>query len=234
MKRSLVLAAVTVAVLPTGCASSIDPAAKADLDARIANLRARSITIAAPPEGALGPMPLAAGQWVQYKMTLSNGQPKLLTQKILKQQGDAFWIELVHDTYQGKTVQQMLVAFGNDGKAELRTLRTKDPRGRIGMVSGRQLSWPLVTYDDYRGTAASLVARWPSGVEDTAVVPAGQFEGCSRHRSVFHMGWRNEDLITSTWRHPSVPLSGVVRWEDSLGFVSELVNYGTTGAQKEF
>jgi hypothetical protein len=236
MKWSLLLGSLTVAVLGTACGSSIDPAAKADVDARIASLQTHSITIASAPAGALAPMPLAAGQWVQYKMTLSNGQAKLLTEKILKQQGNAFWYEVVHDTYQGRTVEQLLVAFGNDRyhpHVELLALRKKDPQGRVVEVPARQLSLPLVTYDTYRAKVAQLVAPWPPLPREPTVVSAGRFEGCYRGHSESRVGQR-DDFVTDSWRHPSVPLSGLVRLQDNHAFVSELVAYGTSDAQSDF
>ena len=233
MKRTLVIGSLTV--LLTGCAS-IDPAAKADVDARIANLAARSTTVAAPPAGALAPMPLATGQWAQYKMTLKDGHKELRTQKILGQRGGAFWYEVVEDTYQGRTVEQLLFAFGNDRDhphVELLALRRKEPSGRVAQVSARQLSLPLVTYDYYRAKAASLVASWPPLAQEPIVVPAGRFEGCYHSHEETH-GFGHDAGVTDSWRHPSVPLSGLVRLENNRGLVNELVAYGTSGAQSDF
>src|ERR1022692_1378139 len=93
-----------------GCAlsstSSIDPAAKMDVDARIAKLRPQSTTIPAPAPEATESMPPAIGQWAQYKMTTHNGESKCLTQKIVGDADGALLVEIVHDTYQGRTVEQ--------------------------------------------------------------------------------------------------------------------------------
>jgi len=231
-------ASLTVALLTTGCASSIDPAAKADLDARIANLQVNSATMASGPAGVIARIPLAAGQWVQYRMRLTNGQPKLLTEKLIKQQGGQFWYEVVHDTYQGRTIEQLLVAVGHNGgvpHAELLAVRTKDARGRVNLLSARVLSLPIVTYGDYRAMAAALVAPWPprpQEPQESALVPAGRFEGCYHKHSEMRFG--RPPYVTDSWWHPSVPLFGLVRLQDNHGLVNELVGYGTSGARSDF
>jgi hypothetical protein len=230
MRASHALGLLSIVAPLAGCASSVDPAARSDAAAR------KAATIAAPPAGALAPMPLAAGQWVRHRMTLPNGQQALRTQKILEQRGDAFRYEVVSDTDQGRTVEQLLVTFGSDRRhprVELLGLRRKDPKGRVVEMSARELSRPLVTNDDYRAMAASLVAPWPPTVQEPAVVPAGRFEGCYRIRRATNFG-RRDERVTDSWRHPSVPLSGLVRMQDNHSFVSELVAYGTAGARSDF
>ena len=169
-------------------------------------------------------------------MRLSNGQRKLLTEKIIGRQGGALWYEMVDDTYQGRTVEQLLVAFGSDAEhphVELLALRKRDPKGRVVRVEARELSLPLVTYDTFRAKLAAFVFRWRPLRQETAVVPAGRFEGCYHSRTEIHYGLRKDWAIDS-WRHPSVPLSGVVRSRDNYGFVSELVGFGTSGATSDF
>jgi hypothetical protein len=235
MKWSLVLGSLTIAAALMGCGSAIDPTAKADLDARIAGLRMSSTAIAAPAAGTPARMPLAAGQWVQYRMKLRNGQPKLLTEKVLSQQGDAFRYEMVHDTYQGRSIEQFLVASEEHGRrlhVELLALRTKDAHGHVIELSAKVLSMHVVTFDTYREKMASLVLPWRSEPQETTAVPAGHFEGCYRGHSEIGRGPRK--WIEDIWVHSSVPLSGVVRVNTNRGFVSELVGYGTTGARSDF
>ena len=93
------------------CGPSIDPAAKADIDRRVGALQAGTAAVPAPT--VFEPMPLAAGQWSQYKMVDDKGQPSFLTYKIVGEEGGAYWLEMVHETYSGRMVQKMLVAFGS-------------------------------------------------------------------------------------------------------------------------
>jgi hypothetical protein len=251
MRRGGLLVCLTAgATLAAGCAPSIDAAAKADVDARIANLRAAAGTIAAPARDARESMPLAVGQWAKYKMTTFDGQPKILTQKIVAEEGGAFWFELVHDTYQGRTVEQLLVAVGDrrhPAKVELREVRKKDARGHVITLSRAQL-WVArnglgpddIYWDD--ALAMSRIVQWSGLPQQPTVVPAGHFEGCYRRH--VETPWRNrETWVQDSWSHPAVPLSGLVRMKfqdpvdgqrEGRWLVSELAAYGTTGARSEF
>lgn len=236
MKRALVCGALNAAVVLAGCSPSIDPAAKADVDARIANLPVQSVTIAAPPAGALAPMPLAAGQWAQYRLRLQDGQQELKTVKIIKQEGNAFWYEVVDDTYQGRTIEQLKFTFGNDinhPRVELLALRRKEPSGRVEQAGASDLAWPLVTYNDYREGVAALVAPWPQQPQAPTVVQAGRFDGCYYNHEVTPRTGR-DPWVTDSWWHPSVPISGMVRLQNNQGLVKELVAYGSSGARSDF
>jgi hypothetical protein len=97
----------------------------------IAKLRAQSITIPAPAGDTIESLPLVVGQWAQYKMTLHDGQSKFLTQKIVGEEAGALLVEIVHDSYQGRTVEQLLVAVGNQRdpeKVKLRAVKIKDAK----------------------------------------------------------------------------------------------------------
>src|SRR5712671_4224711 len=85
----LVLPLVTVVLLPA-CAPSIDAAAKADIDRRVAALGAPHQSFSAP--SGFVPMPFAAGQWTRHKLVDDKGQPSFMTYKVLAQEGDAFWV----------------------------------------------------------------------------------------------------------------------------------------------
>jgi hypothetical protein len=221
----------------TGCGPSIDSAAKADVDARIAKIADQPTTIPAPQPGTVAPMPLATGQWAQYRVKLKDGEQELRTVKILEKEGDAFWYEVVEDTYHGRTVERLLVSFGNDKEhphVELLALKRKDPEGHIMQVPRRTLSLPTVTYDTYRSQLATFIAPWPpSSPQGSTVVPAGRFEGCRYDTSTFKT--RRQERVIESWWHPAVPLSGFVRLQDSSGSIAnELVAYGTSGARSDF
>lgn len=93
-----------------GCGSAIDRGAKDDLDRRLALLRTSTNSFERPAEA--GPLPLRAGQWVQYRVVDEQGRPSLVTHKIVGEQSGALWIEVVTDSYAGREIVKMLVAFG--------------------------------------------------------------------------------------------------------------------------
>jgi hypothetical protein len=239
-KRRLVLGVLAVVVVLTGCGPSIDPAAKADIDARIANLQIRSIVVSARPPGPVASMPPAAGHWVQYKVSLPRGQAKFVTEKIIGEEAGALWYEKVEETYGGRVVEQLLFAVDyrtDPPKVELRAARTKDEKGRVVTLSRADL-WKanhgLPPEHSYWASAEGVahIRRWPGSPREPAVVPAGRFEGCYREHSVQILN--GKPWVDDSWSHPDVPLSGLVRWESNHEVLFELVAYGATGARSAF
>ena len=172
------LVLVLCALLVGACAPSIDPAAKADIDGRLAALREGGTTVPAPP--GFDPMPLSVGQWVQYKMIDDKGRPSFLTYKVVSQQAGAFWIETLHETYFGRTAQKMLIAFGSrtdPNQIEVRAVEMLDRRGGVSPVSPATIPVLQVTY---RSVVEALAFTWMGMPQESATVPAGRFEGCYR------------------------------------------------------
>jgi hypothetical protein len=213
------------------CGPSIDPAAKADIDGRLAALQSGGGTIAAPP--SFEPMPLVAGQWSQYKMVDDKGQPSFLTYKVLGEEGGAFWIETLHESYFGRTAQKMLIAFGSrtdPSQIEIRAVVTLDRRGNVNPMPPTMM--PLLQ-SMFKGVVSALVITWRGLPQEAASVPAGRFDGCVRARSEAQWGpWKS---TADSWRHPAVPLSGLVRSQGiDRPFTMELVAFGTSGATPDF
>src|SRR6185369_469782 len=90
--RCLVLGRL-VSSVGLGCGPSIDPAAKADIDARVARLGQPKQSYGAPV--SFEPMPIAVGRWTEHKLTDQDGQPAFMTYKVVGQENDAFWLEMV-------------------------------------------------------------------------------------------------------------------------------------------
>jgi len=231
MKTHSCVGAVVVALAIAGCGPSIDPAAKADIDRRVGALAAATSSTPAP--SSFEPMPLAAGQWSQYKMIDDKGQPSFLTYKILGEEGGAFWLEVVHESYSGKMVQKMLVAFGSrtdPAQLDIRAVKTKDAKGRVNELPPGMM--PLLQ-SVYKGMVSSLVIRWQGLPQEATTVPAGHFEGCYRARTDAQWGpWKS---TADSWSHPAVPLSGAVRTKGvDKQFTMELVAFGVSGATDDF
>ena len=222
---------VLLAVAPTlgACGPSIDPALKSDIDRRIASLGRPAQTFQAP-SGFL-PMALQAGQWTQHKM-VHDGEPSFMTHKVVGQVGDAFWIETVHESYSGRTVTKILLAIPNrmdPASMEIRGVVMKDRKGRVNTMEGPMLS---MMQGMYRGFVANLVVSWQGQPQEDAAVPAGTFAGCYKMRSDAQWGpWK---AASTSWAHPAVPLSGMVRSEGiDRPSTMELVAFGLSGAVSE-
>src|SRR4051812_7464887 len=109
--RSQLVGALACAFLLVACAPSIDPAAKADIDKRVSALGAPRQSFPTPT--GFEPLPFAVGQWTRHKLVDDKGQPSFMTYKVLAQEGDAFWLEVVTDQYAGRTIMKMLLAIPN-------------------------------------------------------------------------------------------------------------------------
>jgi hypothetical protein len=240
VKLTLSLASVAAVAALIGCGPSIDPAAKADVDARIATLRPNSVTVSAPAPTANESMPLAVGQWAEYKIIRPDGLPSFLTQKIVAEVDGAFLIEIVHDAYEGHTAEQLLVAVGDrldPKKVELRAVKLKDAKGRVTILAPANLLvarnglGPVDLYWE-DAVSVSLANHWRGTPQASTVVTAGRFEACYFIRSAQKRVRR--PWVFESWSHPSVPLGGLVRKQDNRGSVSELVAYGISGARSDF
>jgi hypothetical protein len=227
------LLAVAAASTLSACGPSIDPAAKADIDRQVAALQAATNAVPAPPPGVYAPMPFAVGQWTRYKMMNDKNEPSFITYKIVGQDGNAIWLEVVHEAYTGRTMQKMLVAFGNrmdPNTVEIRAVSTKDAKGRVQEMPAPVISMMQSTY---RSAVSMLVINWQGLPQESAAVPAGKFDGCFKARTDAQWGpWRS---VADSWSHPAVPLSGAVRSQGvDHPFTMELAAFGTSGAVSEF
>jgi hypothetical protein len=227
MKAGLLLCALVLGA----CGPSIDPAAKADIDGRLAALQAGGGTVPAP--ASFEPMPFAAGQWSQYKMVDDKGHPSFLTYKVLGEEGGAVWIETLHETYFGRTAQKMLVAFGNrmdPSQIDIRAVITLDKRGNVNPMPPAMM--PLLQ-STFKSAISALVINWQGLPQESTAVPAGRFDGCFRART--EAQWGPYKSTADSWRHPAVPVSGLVRSQGiDHPFTMELVAFGTSGATADF
>ncbi|HEY5089208.1 MAG TPA: hypothetical protein VIK30_04525 [Polyangia bacterium] len=214
----------------TACGPSIDPAAKADIDRRIAALAPGTHAFPAPT--AFAPRPFVVGQWTQYKLTDGNGQPSFMTTKIVGADGDAFWIESARDSYVGKTVSKMLVFIGdrmNPQSIDIRAVRMRDKNGRVTDVDPQVLQFMKASF---QGAVSMLVISWQGQPQEDVVVPAGAFAGCFKMQT--DASWGPWHAASLSWSHPAVPISGVVRSQGiDRPTTMELVAFGDSGATSE-
>jgi hypothetical protein len=222
---------LAVSALTSACAPSIDPAAKADVDRRVGALSAPRQAFPAP--AGFVPMPFAAGQWTRHKLVDDKGEPSFMTQKVLAQEGDAFWMEVVTDQYTGRTMMKLLLAIPNrmdPNTIDVRVVAIKDTKGHVTNLDGAMLSLLRSTY---QGALSTLVMSWEGLPQEDAAVPAGTFAGCFRGRT--DATWGPWHSANTSWSHAAVPLSGLVKSQGIDKPTSmELVEFGLTGAVSEF
>jgi hypothetical protein len=226
-----VLLAAVVASLASSSHPSVNSAAKADLDRRLAALQPKARDLPAPT--AAEPLPLAPGQWVTLKQTDSDNRPSLVTYKIVGLQEGAFWYEVAIDSYYGHSASRMLLAVGDrkdPSTFDVRALITKDNQGRVNETPKEMLSMMKSTY---QSMLDQLVIRWEQLPQEDVHVLGGNFAQCYKGRStVSFMGY---SATSDVWYHPAVPVNGMVK---SVGvdkpMSSELVDFGMDGATSEF
>jgi hypothetical protein len=226
--HTLLLSALVLAA----CAPSIDGAAKADLDRRLAAMAPADRDVPAPT--AAEPMPLAVGQWIQLHQIDDKGQPSLSTYKITGAEADALWLEVEQDTYYGKSAIRMLVAFGDrtDPTAfDVRRVITRDKNGNTNEMPSGMLG---LTKSVYEPILETLTIRWEGMPQEDAQVTAGRFAGCYHGRSTVAVA--GHSTSSDVWWHPEVPINGVVKTVgvSDPGTSSQLVDFGTTGATSTF
>jgi hypothetical protein len=218
-------------VLLPACGPSIDAAAKSDIDQRVAALGAPRQAFPAP--GGFVPMPFAAGQWTRHKLVDDKGQPSFMTYKVLAQEADAFWMEIVTEQYTGRTMMKMLLAIPNradPSSMDIRALSIKDKNGRVTNLEGPLLS---LMRSSYQSTLSTLVISWQGLPQEDAAVPAGTFAGCYRART--DATWGPWHTANTSWSHAAVPLSGLVKSQGiDKPTTMELVDFGLSGAVSEF
>ena len=227
---SMLIAALLGAVpVVAGCGPSIDPALKADIDRRMSALGPPAQSFPTPT--AFVPQPLQVGQWTQHKMVYDQ-QPSFLTYKVVGQVEDAFWVESVHESYTGRTVTKILMAVSNrmdPNSVSIRGVVMKDRNGHVNSFDGPMLS---MMQGMYRGVVSNLFVSWQGQPQEDAIVPAGKFSGCFKVRSDVQWGpWKT---ASTSWAHPAIPLSGMVRSEGiDRPTNMELVAFGLSGAVSE-
>lgn len=227
--RSLFLS-LLLSLGAAACGPSIDPAAKADVDRRISLLQPQQNAFPAQP--SFMPRPMAVGQWTQMKIVGDKGEPSLSTYKIVGQDADAHWIEVVNETYMGKTVIKMLIAFGdrsNPSTVDIRMVRMKDKNGQVTDFQGPLLS---LMRSSWQNTINTLTVSWQGLAQEDATVIAGTFNGCYKARTDASFGpFRSASI---SWSHPAVPINGLVKSQGvDNPHTMELVAFGETGAVSE-
>jgi len=223
----LILAAASLAA---ACATGFDPAAKEDIDRRVKALSPPSQTFPAP--AAPTPLPLAVGQWTQHQLVDDQGHPSFLTTKLVDEALGSYWLELVEETYSGRRVTKMLVYFGDratPATLDIRALKTRVGAGPIKEATPEELG---TSKTDWGGILSMLAVAWQGLPQEEARAPAGIFAGAYKRET--DDGWGPFLAKSTTWSHPAVPLSGLVRAQATEGKSSmRLISFGEKGALTE-
>jgi hypothetical protein len=220
----------TLSALIAACSPSVNPAYKASIDQRLAGVQRSEARYEAPasPE----PMPLAVGQWSRYELVDAEGRPGFITYGIVGEDGGAYWLEILQESYTSRLVTLMLVDLGDrrdPSTVDVKQMKQKtndDPVNELpaSMLSLMKPMWsPLVD---------ALIVDFHDKPQEPAEAPAGFFDGCYKVQASVSFG--GSTWTSVGWSHPAVPISGAVksRGVDNPSTL-DLVELGTSGAKSE-
>ncbi|MFT5359287.1 MAG: hypothetical protein ACI9KE_006530, partial [Polyangiales bacterium] len=173
----------------------------------------------------------AIGQWARYGVTYRNGGRSFTRYSIVDREAGGFWVE-VEDRRRAATRHvRMHLRPSSDGPTELLALMFKRD-GEVEQIPPRLMpqfrpmlqQWIALLFPD------SLEGE----LEEEAVsVPAGTFSG-TRHTTEA-LGMPEQPMNAIVWRHPIVPISGMVKLSDESGeHTVQLLGYGLEGATSAF
>jgi len=218
-------------VFASACGPSINQAAKADIDRRVASLSTSAQGFPAPI--AFEPMPVAVGQWAEYWVADDKGEPSFMRMKVVGESSGAHWFEIESETYFGKSAMLYLMSFGdrkNIDTIEIKTVRQMDNDGKVQEFPPELIGMMQSIYKKNLGV---LIISWENKPQEDATSPAGKFSSCYKVKSdVAIMGYNSSSM---SWSHPSIPLSGMVKSEgiDNKNTMV-LTGFGTAGAKSVF
>jgi hypothetical protein len=222
-----VLFVVAGATAIGGCGASIDRAAKADVDRRIAAIRPPSNVV--PISGSRELMPFSSGQWALYKLTKDGAAPSFLMYRIIGEQAGAFWWEVESVSYTGRGGMRVLMTIespANSGPLQIHDVRALMVRSKDGRMVTQPPSVLPIVQRTFAPAFSALVADWKGLPQEAVNVPAGKFDGCFHRRAV--TDWGGVHGLADTWSHPAVPIFGLVssRSVDKT-FDMELIAFGS-------
>jgi hypothetical protein len=213
------------------CSPSVNPALQSSIDKRVLSFKQFSDNVYDAPQSS-EPLPLAVGQWTRYKMMDKEGNPSLMTYKVVGEEGGAFWLETVRETYYEKQVTLLLVNLGkghNLDDVEVRAMKQKTDDHSPTEFPAPVLS---LTKALWKPMLENMVVDWQGKEQDDARVPAGVFSKCYQAYSTVSFLGKSE--TTRSWSHPVVPLGGNVRSQSVDSTMSMvLLEFGLTGATSE-
>jgi len=89
-----------------------------------------------------------------------------MTYKIVGEENGAYWIEVLHENYTGKTITKMLLFLGdrtNPATMEVRALKTRDKNGHVSELMGPMLQLMKSVWQGIREYAGGGLAGAASG-----------------------------------------------------------------------
>jgi hypothetical protein len=222
--------AIVLSLLLGACGPSVNQAYKASIDQRLLALSASDQKYEAPTSAE--PMPLAVGQWARYKAVDGEGHPGFASYNVVGQEGNAFWIEMLQESYTSRNVTLMLVDLGDrktPSSVDVKQMRQKSDDHAVNELPASMLS---LMKPIWKPLVDTLIIDWQQKPQEAADAPAGSFDACYKVQATVAFGGKSWTSVS--WSHPAVPINGAVktRGVDNPSQM-DLVGFGLTGAKSE-
>lgn len=175
-----------------------------------------------------------AGQWSQYKYVDENGEPSILTYKLVASDGFLHSLEIVEEDYYGKFATYLETRYDPGRPSqnlEVKRVLTRDGEALPKESSPEDLE---VKASYYRALATQLFVHWAAAPKDGDIrVGGGQFRDSQKSEAILTVGGLS--FRARTWHHPVLPMHGLVKAERSDGTAGsiELLGFGLDGARSE-
>lgn len=178
-------------------------------------------------EGATIPQP-AIGQWVRYGLTWRDGGRSTVRYGIVDREDGGWWVE-VEDRRENRARHVRMRITTEEGERHVHALAFSTD-GQIQEIPPRLVA----TYEPMLKQWLEILFPGPlEGEPEDITVPAGTFAGARKGRLTFEFQEQRVDAMV--WRHPEVPLTGMVRFVDEgRGHTLQLLGYGLEGARSAF
>jgi hypothetical protein len=171
----------------------------------------------------------AIGQWVRYGVTWREGGRSTTEYRFVDRQNDTWWFEITDRRGNRQNHVRMQVRRDGD-EVELLALsfhKQGQPREDVQ----RRL---LPAYEPMLAQWLQMLFPGPlTGEPEEVSVRAGTFPDARRSETTLEFGGQRIDA--DIWRHPTVPVTGMVKFRDqSGGHTVELLAFGLEGARSAF
>ena len=171
----------------------------------------------------------AIGQWVRYGVTWREGARSTTEYRFVDRQNDSWWFEITDRRGNRQNHVRMRVRPNGD-EVELLALsfhRQGQPRED---VQDRLLA----NYQPMLAQWLQMLFPGPlSGEPEEVSVRAGRFPDARKSETTLEFG--GQQIDADVWRHPAVPVTGMVKFRDqSGGHTVELLGFGLEGARSAF
>jgi hypothetical protein len=224
------IAFLVLALGVAGCGASIDPALQASIDQRVGAIHSTGQKYEAPTSAE--PLPVTVGQWSRYEVTDDKGKPGFLSYSVVGEEAGAHWIEVIQETYANRIVSLMLIDLGDRRNPD--TISVKRLKQKVGNHAPNETPAAMLGLlkSTWKPLVDGLIVDWRQKPQESAEVPAGQFEACYKVQATVSFGGKS--WTTDVWSHPAVPINGAVKTHgvDKPNSM-QLVEFGLTGAKSE-